>query len=202
MQAARNGIEPAPAFSGLPDQSLADHGLVFSKRYSRPIHDASIWSTFDSPAFCVDRSRRRALSPSRRPSSWSASNHAHRNGVLRDEALLRLTTFVCPRPPTLPAGGRQITDNMGYGKQTAVVTKGGFFSQDHFQFTLMHEVLLHAYGNWWDDPIFANTFFTQNGLWRPGGSTATTNISTWMSTDCTCTPGKPGMTCSANTASW
>jgi hypothetical protein len=88
------------------------------------------------------------------------------------------------------------------GEQTAVVTKSGFFSQDHPQFTLMHEVLLHAYGNWWDDPIFANTFFTQNGLWRPDGSTATTYISTWMSTDCTCTPGKLGTTCSANTASW
>jgi hypothetical protein len=99
-------------------------------------------------------------------------------------------------------GATAITDNMGYGKQTAVVTKSGFFSQDHPQFTLMHEVLLHAYGNWWDDPIFANTFFTQNGLWRPDGSTATTYISTWMSTDCTCTPGKLGTTCSANTASW
>ena len=34
-------------------------------------------------------------------------------------------------------------------------------------------------------------------------STATVNISTWMSTDCTCTPGNPASpTCQANTAKW
>jgi len=39
-------------------------------------------------------------------------------------------------------------------------------------------------------------------LWRPVGNTATVNISTWMSTDRTCTPGKPGTTCQPNAATW
>jgi hypothetical protein len=35
---ARDGIEPpTPAFSGLSDQPLTEHALVFSKRYGRPI---------------------------------------------------------------------------------------------------------------------------------------------------------------------
>jgi hypothetical protein len=96
------------------------------------------------------------------------------------------------------------TVNMGYWNQTAVLFKSSVLTQTYPQFTLMHEVLLHAYGNWWDDPIFGSAYFQQKGLWRPAGSSATTTISSWMSTDCTCTPENPATatTCHANTAKW
>jgi hypothetical protein len=88
------------------------------------------------------------------------------------------------------------------GRPTPVVLRKDFFKQPYPQFTLIHEVLLHAYAGQNDDAIFGNTFFTEKGLWRPPLSTATTNISTWMSTDCTCTPEKSPSTCPANTAKW
>jgi hypothetical protein len=102
----------------------------------------------------------------------------------------------------LNVGATGATANMGYDRQTAVVFQASFFSQPYPEFTLAHEVLLHAYAAQPDDAIFGSVFFRQHGLWRPDGSTATINISTWMSTDCTCTPGKPGTTCQANTAQW
>jgi hypothetical protein len=102
----------------------------------------------------------------------------------------------------LNAGADAATANIGYDRQTAVVLAAAFLDQPHPQFTLVHEVLLHAYAGWWDQSVFANGIFQQHGLWRPDGSTATINISTWMSTDCTCTPGKPGTTCQADTATW
>lgn len=100
------------------------------------------------------------------------------------------------------AGATAGTINMGYPRQTAVALQANFFSQSHPEFTLVHEVLFHAYAGLPDNAIFGNAYFQQQGLWRPTGSTATTNISTWMSTDCTCTPGGPGPTCQANTAAW
>jgi hypothetical protein len=73
----------------------------------------------------------------------------------------------------------------------------------HPEFTLVHEIIFHAYAGLLDNAVFGNTYFQQQGLWRPGNSTATVNISTWMSTDCTCTPGNPqAPTCQANTAQW
>ncbi len=96
------------------------------------------------------------------------------------------------------------TVNMCYGSQTAVLLKSEVLSRQYPQFVLVHELLLHAYGNWWDDAIFGNAFLTQKGLWRPAGSTATSTITTWMSTDCTCTPENPATanSCQANTARW
>jgi hypothetical protein len=94
------------------------------------------------------------------------------------------------------------TANMGYSRQTAVVVQAGFLSQPYPEFHLIHEVLLHAYAALTDDNVFG--LFQANGLWRPAGSTATTTISTWMSTDCSCTPENPATasTCKANTAPW
>ena len=96
------------------------------------------------------------------------------------------------------------TANMGYSRQTAVVLRANLLSQQYPEFTLIHEVLIHAYSAWIDDNVFGNTFFQGNGLWRPAGSTATTTISTWMSTDCRCTPENPATapTCTADTAQW
>ena len=44
----------------------------------------------------------------------------------------------------------------------------------------------------------------EHGLWRPADFTATSYISTWMSTDCRRTPENPATanTCTANTAKW
>ncbi len=100
-------------------------------------------------------------------------------------------------------GADGATVNMGYSKQTAVIMKHKILAQQYPEFDLVHETLLHAYAAQWDDAIFGNSFFQQNGLWRPSGTTATINITTWMSTDCTCTPGNPAApTCKANTAKW
>ena len=94
------------------------------------------------------------------------------------------------------------TAYMGYTNQTAIVLKAGFFSQAHPEFVLVHELLVHAYSAWGDDNMFG--FFQDKGLWRPANSNATYYISTWMSTDCKCTPQNPATagTCTANTAQW
>ena len=96
------------------------------------------------------------------------------------------------------------TANMGYSRQTAVVLKPGVLSEAHPEFILVHELLIHAYSAWNDDNLFGNTFFQGQGLWRPADSNATYYISTWMSTDCRCTPQNPATagTCTANTAQW
>jgi hypothetical protein len=109
-------------------------------------------------------------------------------------------------------GADGATVNMGYYRQTAIVLKSSLLcspsaacTKSHPEFTLAHELILHAYAGQSDDAIFGNAFYTQNGLWRPAGSTATINISTWMGTDCTCTPGNPANppnTCTANSAKW
>jgi hypothetical protein len=66
------------------------------------------------------------------------------------------------------------------------------------QFTLVHEVLLHAYAGVSDPQMLDDNFFSFNGLFDTGqGSTAITG---WMSTDCKCTPGRGN--CQANTATW
>jgi hypothetical protein len=100
------------------------------------------------------------------------------------------------------ANNNAVTVNLGYSKQTAVVFQQNVLAQPHVEFIVAHELLLHAYAGVTDDAVFSTTFYTAKGLWRPDGSTATTNITTWMGTDCTCTPGKPGTTCPANTAKW
>jgi hypothetical protein len=100
-------------------------------------------------------------------------------------------------------GAPAATANMGYPRQTAVVLQPSVLSQGRSEFTLVHEIIFHAYAGLTDDTVFANTYFQQQGLWRPAGSTATANISTWMSTDCRCTPGNPATpSCQANTATW
>jgi hypothetical protein len=109
---------------------------------------------------------------------------------------VKLTSYL------LNGGATAATANYGYSRQTAVVLGPNFFLQQFPEFTLVREILLHAYAGKPDDAIFGNTYFTDQGLWRPSGSTATANITTWMSTDCTCTPGKPQTTCPTNTAKW
>jgi hypothetical protein len=99
-------------------------------------------------------------------------------------------------------GATAATANMGYSKQTAIVLKTGYFQQQFPQFTLMHEILLHANTGQSDDFIYLNAFFVEQGLWHPVDSTATSYITAWMSADCACTPGKPQTTCAANTAAW
>ena len=107
-------------------------------------------------------------------------------------------------------GANGATANMGYYNQTAIVLASGILcwpsptcSQSHPEFTLAHELILHAYAGQPDNAVYGNAFFTQNGLWRAAGSTATITISTWMSTDCTCTPGNPAApSCQPNTAQW
>jgi hypothetical protein len=96
------------------------------------------------------------------------------------------------------------TANMGYSRQTAVVLKSQFFSTYNSpEFLLVHEILFHAYAGLSDDAVFGNTYFTSQGLWRPSGSTMTHYITTWLSTDCNCTPGNPATpSCQANTAGW
>ena len=88
------------------------------------------------------------------------------------------------------------------GRPGPVVLQAGFFSQPYPQFTLVHEVLLHSYAGQTDGQVLGNAFFQQKGLWNDGKGSTT--ISTWMSTDCTCTPGNPAnkTTCQLNTAGW
>jgi hypothetical protein len=100
-------------------------------------------------------------------------------------------------------GAVAATANMGYSRQTAVVLQHSVLTQQHPEFDLAHETLLHAYAAQTDSAVFTNGVFLQNGLWRPSGATATVNITTWMSTDCTCTPGNPAAPgCRANSATW
>ena len=84
-----------------------------------------------------------------------------------------------------------VTDNLGYSRQTTVIIKQDFFTQQYTEFTLVHEILLHAYAAQTDDAGFGSSYFTAQGLWRPAGSTATNYITDWMSTDCSCTPSNP-----------
>ena len=96
-----------------------------------------------------------------------------------------------------------ITDNWGFEKVTAVILKPTVLAGAHPQFTLVHEIVFHAFAAKSDDTVFAHTYFQEKGLWRPSGSTASVNISTWMGTDCKCTPGNPAApTCQADTATW
>ena len=94
------------------------------------------------------------------------------------------------------------TAYMGAANQTAVVPKAGLLKQAYAKFVLVHEVLLHAYADLDDDNVF--DLFGDSGLWRPAGSSASFYISTWISTDCWCTPENPATnsTCTANTAQW
>jgi hypothetical protein len=91
-----------------------------------------------------------------------------------------------------------------FGRPGPIVLRPGFFNPQTVpnpQFILIHEVLLHAYAGLPDDAVYAA--FANYGLWND--KQGSTNISTWMSTDCRCTPGHttPGApTCQANTAPW
>ncbi len=81
----------------------------------------------------------------------------------------------------------------------------GFLQQVKPQVTLIHEVLIHAYVGASDTQVENNAYFKSQGYWFDGIGSAT--ISSWMSTDCKCTPENPdnqknGVTCNANTAKW
>jgi hypothetical protein len=66
------------------------------------------------------------------------------------------------------------------------------------------EVLIHSYFGWSDSQVLGTQLFLNNNLWN--NSQGSTTITTWMSTDCTCTPGQPGPPptgCKpANSAAW
>jgi hypothetical protein len=101
------------------------------------------------------------------------------------------------------ANATAITANLGFSAQTAIILKQGFFSQQYPQYTLVHEIILHAYVGAQDSAIFNNSYFAGQGLWRPTGSSATSNITDWMTTDCTCTPGNPATpACQAKPPTW
>jgi hypothetical protein len=79
----------------------------------------------------------------------------------------------------------------------------GFFNQKKPQVDLIHEVLIHAYAGASDFQVENNNYFKSQGYWFDGKGSAT--ISTWMSTDCKCTPENPANppnSCPANTAKW
>lgn len=81
----------------------------------------------------------------------------------------------------------------------------GFFQQKKPQVTLIHEVLIHAYAGVSDTQVENSSYFRSQHYWFDGVGSAT--ISSWMSTDCTCTPENPDnqkndVTCNANTAKW
>jgi hypothetical protein len=90
------------------------------------------------------------------------------------------------------------------GRPGPIILEPGFFNRQtvpYPQFILVHEVLLHAYAGLSDDNVYSA--FANNGLWNDKQGSA--NITKWMSTDCTCTPGNttPGApACQANTATW
>jgi hypothetical protein len=97
------------------------------------------------------------------------------------------------------------TQNMGYQRRTAIIFKPGFLDPANPEsrginpeFNLMHEILLHAFANLSDGNVYS--LFQSKGLWRMG--TGSETVSSWISTDCTCTPEQPGATCTANTAGW
>ena len=99
--------------------------------------------------------------------------------------------------------GTAATPNMGFSKQTAIILKPSVLAEERPQFTLVHEIIFHAYAGQSDDSVFAHPYFRQQGLWRPDNSTASVNISTWLATDCKCTPGNSAAPpCQANTATW
>jgi len=94
-----------------------------------------------------------------------------------------------------------------FGRPGPIVLAPGFLNQQYNQFTLVHEVLLHAYAGVSDNAVLTSPVFTtpnpttKGRLWNDGKGSTT--ISTWMSTDCTCTPGdKNTPTCQPNTAKW
>jgi hypothetical protein len=129
------------------------------------------------------------------------------NSGVASLTLSEVTGGKVPGPSTLVnylgAANAVTSPNFGYDRQSAIILKSGILSGANSEFTLVHELLLHAYAAWTDDAIFRNVFLTQQGLWRPAVSTATTSITSWMSTDCGCTPGNPATpTCQPNTAKW
>ena len=96
-----------------------------------------------------------------------------------------------------------VTDNGGFSRQTATILKTGILSGSNPQFLLVHEIVFHAFAGLTDDQVFGNAYFQSQGLWRQSGSSATTPLTNWLSTDCRCTPGNPqAPTCQANTANW
>jgi hypothetical protein len=90
------------------------------------------------------------------------------------------------------------------GQPGPIILVAGFFKLPYPAFTLVHEVLLHAYAGLPDHAVLTNPLFadkTVGKLWNDGKGSTT--ISGWLSTDCTCTPGDPAApTCQPNTASW
>jgi hypothetical protein len=105
--------------------------------------------------------------------------------------------------------GRSIAATINFGVPGPILLGSGLLNQDGYQYTLVHEVLIHSYKGWLDAQVFTNAWFAQNRLWND--QTGSSTITTWMSTDCRCTPGAPGDagkdpvtsgTCNAGNPKW
>jgi len=86
--------------------------------------------------------------------------------------------------------GGAVAATINFGTPGPILLASGLLNQQGYQYTLVHEVLLHSYKGWTDGQVYANAWFSQNRLWN--NQQGSTTISTWMSTDCRCTPGAPG----------
>ncbi len=95
--------------------------------------------------------------------------------------------------------------NFGFVRQSAIIFAQGQIGKPSEEFQLVHELLLHAYAAWSDAAVYGNAVNIQNGLQYPSNYTPTTApttyITSWIGTDCKCTPGVSN-SCSANTAKW
>ena len=86
--------------------------------------------------------------------------------------------------------GQSLAATINFGVPGPILFASGVLGQAGSQYTLVHEVLIHSYKGWTDAQVFANPWFATKRLWNDGQGSRT--ISTWMSTDCKCTPGAPG----------
>lgn len=95
-----------------------------------------------------------------------------------------------------------IAATLRLGRPGPIILIANFFNNPtavpYPKVTLVHEALLHAYAGLPDSQVLGNTYFAGKGL----VSGPSSNITGWMSTDCTCTPGPNNQSCTAGTASW
>jgi len=118
-----------------------------------------------------------------------------------------VTAGLVNNPAKLPqylSASKAVAATPLFGRPGPILLEPGFFNPQtvpYPQFILIHEVLLHAYAGVSDDAVYSSPVFAQNGLWNDGKGS--TNISTWMGTDCKCTPGNPNApACQPDTAKW
>jgi hypothetical protein len=79
---------------------------------------------------------------------------------------------------------------INFGVPGPILLASGLLDKADVRYTLVHEVLIHSYKAKTDRNVLDNTWFQQKGLWDD--HKGSTTITTWLSTDCRCTPGAPG----------